>query len=182
MTLNCSPRWFVNCAKARRWCKGRRLGFVSSLLVGAAILCLGAVMPPTPPTPPMAALPNATVTPKLRQVTLEFDPSTTPNVNYRIRYGTESGDYPFVSEFGTNTIGSVSNLVDGTRYYFVAHAWNDLQGESDPSNETNWLASGTAIIITFRATGVNGPWNPLVTNKFQMTNGAAFYRQSIIEK
>lgn len=44
--LKFSPRWFVNCARFRRWSRGRRLGFVAILLSGVAIACLGAVMPP----------------------------------------------------------------------------------------------------------------------------------------
>ena len=57
-------------------------------------------------------------------VTLAWDPSSGTNVitNYNLYYGVASATYTNVVAAGTNTTVSVSNLVEGTTYYFAATA------------------------------------------------------------
>lgn len=148
------------------------------VIIGVTSLCLGNVLAqPAPPTPPMASVAAAPSSPTLRTVKLRIVPYTN-DVSHRILYGTNSVIYPLTQEFGTNTVGSITNLIDGVRYYFVARAWNDF-GESAPSNEVTWLASGTAVIVLLRSVSVSGPWTAIATNRVAMTNGQAYYVQRI---
>jgi hypothetical protein len=69
--------------------------------------------------------------------TLEWTGSA-PNVaGYRLYYGIESGDYPFVIDVGLTTSRPVPpNLRFGTTYFFAVKAYNHLGIESDFSAET----------------------------------------------
>ena len=74
-------------------------------------------------------------------VALAWDPSPTTNVgviDYRLYYGPASATYTNSFSVGTNTTGSVSNLVRGSTYFFAVTAFcatNLL--ESDFSNEVS---------------------------------------------
>lgn len=74
------------------------------------------------------------------QVTLVWNASTTPGVQYRIKWGFASGqvNQTHVVETGfmlTTTI--VEPWAPGTTVYFTAYAWNE-GGESGPSNEVSY--------------------------------------------
>lgn len=67
-------------------------------------------------------------------VMLEWD--VDPNVaGYRLYYGVESGSYPVAIDVGPASSCSVSNLVPGATYFFVATAYSHLGLESDFSSE-----------------------------------------------
>lgn len=67
-------------------------------------------------------------------VTLTFDPSTTPNVEYFLHWGTVSGEYTDKVDIGTVTLHTITGLQDGT-YYFVASAFDANGNRSVYSNE-----------------------------------------------
>jgi len=74
-------------------------------------------------------------------VTLAWDPSPGTDVitNYNLYYGAASATYTNVVAAGTNTTVSISNLVDGTTYYFAATAVDTNDLESAYSTEVSTL-------------------------------------------
>lgn len=77
-------------------------------------------------------------------VQLAWNASLSTNVgviNYNLYYGPASATYTNSFSVGTNTTGSVSNLVRGATYFFAVTAvcaTNLL--ESDFSNEVSWAS------------------------------------------
>src|ERR1700720_259581 len=79
-----------------------------------------------------------------QSVALAWDASTAPNIlGYRLYTGTASGVYTQQIEVGNNTSTSVSNLVDGTTYFFAVTDYNTSGVESAPSNEVSYTAPAT---------------------------------------
>jgi hypothetical protein len=74
-------------------------------------------------------------------VTLAWDPSPGTNIiaNYNLYYGAASGTYTSSVSAGTATTVSISNLVEGTTYYFAATAVDTAGLESDYSTEVSAL-------------------------------------------
>lgn len=74
---------------------------------------------------------------------------------YIIHYGPASTVYTNTVNVGTNTTGSVSNLTVGANYYFIVTAKNDIDLESDPSNEI-WLTipPTNVVVRTIGATNI----------------------------
>jgi len=74
-------------------------------------------------------------------VTLAWDRSAGTNAiaNYNVYYGVASATYTNVVAAGTNTTVSISNLVNGTTYYFTATAVDPSGLESDYSTEVSAL-------------------------------------------
>ena len=74
-------------------------------------------------------------------VTLAWDPSSGTDIvtNYNIYYGAASATYTDTVPAGTNTTVTVSNLVEGTTYYFAATAVDTAGLESDYSIEVSAL-------------------------------------------
>jgi hypothetical protein len=73
-------------------------------------------------------------------VTLAWDPVVNPNLaGYRIYYGTSTGmysqSYGQGLDAGNLSTYSVTGLSSGTRYYFVATAYDAKGNESPYSNE-----------------------------------------------
>src|SRR6266446_704159 len=76
-----------------------------------------------------------------QSVTLAWDANTAPNiVGYRLYTGTTSGVYTQQIEVGNNTSTSVSNLVDGTTYFFAVTDYNTSGVESAYSNQVSYTA------------------------------------------
>jgi len=72
-------------------------------------------------------------------VTLAWDPSPDVGVeSYRLHYGAIPGIYTDLTNAGPATALTVSGLVEGTTYYFVATAVGTNQLESDFSNEISY--------------------------------------------
>ncbi len=72
----------------------------------------------------------------VRQVTLEWDPNTEPNLaGYRLYVGTASGVYDSSIDSGLATTCAVPGLLSGHTYYFAATARNTSGAESAKSNE-----------------------------------------------
>jgi hypothetical protein len=71
-----------------------------------------------------------------QDVTLAWDPSTTPGVaGYFLRYGTNSGAYSHFVVAGPGTFATAPGLLAGLTYYFAATAYLTNGVESDPSAE-----------------------------------------------
>jgi hypothetical protein len=98
--------------------------------VALTVLLLGVLVALTP----LASLATGTVT-------LAWDPSPGTNIiaNYNVYYGAASGTYTNTVSAGTNTTVSISNLVEGTTYYFAATAVDTAGLESDYSTEVSAL-------------------------------------------
>ncbi len=70
------------------------------------------------------------------QVNLAWDATTDPNIaGYKIHYGTSSGSYQTIIDVGNITTCTISNLLDGTTYYFAATDYNTSGTGSGYSNE-----------------------------------------------
>jgi hypothetical protein len=76
-----------------------------------------------------------------QSVTLAWNPSPGTDVitNYNLYYGAASATYTKVVAAGTNTTASISNLVDGTTYYFATTAVDTSGLESGYSTEVSAL-------------------------------------------
>ena len=75
----------------------------------------------------------------LANVTLAWNPSTSPNVAYyNIYYGADSGTYGnVISVTATNVV--VSNLIEGTTYFFAASTVDTSGVESQLSSQISYL-------------------------------------------
>jgi hypothetical protein len=74
-----------------------------------------------------------------QSVTLAWDANSEPNIaDYVLRYGKKEGTPTKSVSVGNTTIATVSDLDDGTTYYFTVIARNTLGMESAPSNEASY--------------------------------------------
>jgi hypothetical protein len=77
----------------------------------------------------------------VRQVTLEWDPTTDPDLaEYKLYVGTATGVYGRWISVGLATSYPVSDLLGGHTYYFAATACNTAGAESAKSNEVVYTA------------------------------------------
>jgi hypothetical protein len=138
-------------------------------------------------------------------VVLEWMPSPSTNLcGYYLYTGTESHFYTHRTPVEpTATTTTVSNLVEGTTYYFALTSYDENNLESEFSNEVNHKAGTNAIPIilkiarlgydTFRITGETTPTNKvnilgttnvvatpwiLLTNLVAKTNGQFLFDHS----
>lgn len=89
----------------------------------------------------------------LQEASFSWLPNQETNLaGYKIHYGTTSTQYDHAVDMGNPTpvdgvvMGTVSGLVDGTTYYFVATAY-DIDGfESDFSQEVVWTAPTDSVL------------------------------------
>jgi len=121
-------------------------------------------------------------------VTLAWDPSTSPDVaGYNIYYGTTSGSYPSKVSLGNVTTTTISSLVAGTTYYFVATAYNSLGLESTPSNELPYTVPTAPANSTnqpptlnlINAVTINENSGQQTVNLSGITSGAANENQNL---
>jgi Fibronectin type III domain len=88
--------------------------------------------------------PTPTPTPTLSSVQLTWDANAatgdpdTNTVGYRLHIGVASGNYSQVIDVGSATTATVSNLISGSRYYFVVGAYNAAGVEGPNSNEASY--------------------------------------------
>jgi hypothetical protein len=79
-------------------------------------------------------------------VTLAWSPSADTNViGYNIYYGRASRTYTNKVDVGNVLTATVSNLVEGTTYYFAATAYNIIGMESTFSGEVTYSVPATAL-------------------------------------
>jgi hypothetical protein len=79
----------------------------------------------------------------VQTVTLGWSPSPSAIAGYMVYWGTASGVYSTRIDAGTNLTFTVTNLQEGTTYYFVGTAYDDLLVESAYSNEISYNVPNT---------------------------------------
>jgi hypothetical protein len=86
--------------------------------------------------------PSASVSPTLKSnqsVSLGWTASPTTSVTgYRVKYGTQSGNYPSAIDAGKTTSATVTGLSSAVHHFFVACAYDAQGHESSPSNEVSF--------------------------------------------
>jgi hypothetical protein len=63
---------------------------------------------------------------------------TTTVTGYRVKYGTQSGNYPLAVDAGNSTSATVTGLARNVRHFFVACAYDSAGNESVASNEVSF--------------------------------------------
>ncbi|HUC85566.1 MAG TPA: Ig-like domain-containing protein [Candidatus Acidoferrales bacterium] len=92
--------------------------------------------------------------PAVQQVTLQWQPSLSPNVvGYNVCSGPGRGNYLGVYPAGTNTSVTISGLIEGLTYYFVVTAYTASSAVSPPSNMASYTVPGIAPAGVFPSTG-----------------------------
>src|SRR4051812_32000760 len=82
-----------------------------------------------------------------QSVTLGWDAETSTNVaGYVVYYGTNSGQYVYRVDAGTNLSLTVTNLQAGNTYYFAITAYDSNRMESVPSSEIAYLVPGILLL------------------------------------
>jgi len=75
-------------------------------------------------------------------INLTWNPNTEINLaGYVVSYGTAANTYTSTFDSGNNTSQPLSNLVKGTKYYFVVKAYNTSGVFSGASQEVSGIAS-----------------------------------------
>ena len=101
--------------------------------------------------------------------TLTWDPQTDPSVvGYMVHMGQSSGVYSSSIDVGPANSHVISNLVEGTTYYYAVTAYNNARAESGYSNEVIATIPYSAPVAAFGASATTGP-APLAIN---FTNGS----------
>jgi hypothetical protein len=87
-----------------------------------------------------------------QSVALAWSPSADTNVTgYHIYYGVASRSYTGMVNVRGALTATVSNLVEGTTYYFAATAYNTLGMESEYSNEISYAVPAALARLRIRA-------------------------------
>jgi hypothetical protein len=121
-------------------------------------------------------------------VNVLFDDNINIGVSYRVHWGTASGVYPNSLSFGTNKVGTITNLNSGTRYFFAVTAFTPT-AVSDFSAEVQHV---TAIVpptnvravtnITQAAISPSGPWTNVAINVIDIPEPYSFVRVEVKPK
>ena len=103
------------------------------------------------------------------------DASPDPNIGYKLHYGTTSGNPSQTEDVGKTTSATVSNLNDGTTYFFTVTAYN-AAGESQPSNQVSYTTSAPPSVMSHKQDCISlRAWPPMRDRVFQ---GCAWAPQS----
>ncbi|MDP4978635.1 MAG: fibronectin type III domain-containing protein, partial [Desulfobacterales bacterium] len=95
-------------------------------------------------------------------VTLAWDGVSQSGVTvdgYRVFYGTDGQNYPTEGCDVTSTSCTVTQLNTGTKYYFVAVAYNDY-GQSDYSDPVSFTVPDVEQFTITASAGSNGSISP----------------------
>jgi hypothetical protein len=83
-----------------------------------------------------------------QSVTLAWDRNAEQDIaNYRLYYGTQSGKPSQSLSVGNVTTATITNLDDGTTYFFGVAAVNTGGQESPPSNEVSYTTPNPAAYV-----------------------------------
>jgi Fibronectin type III domain/Divergent InlB B-repeat domain len=113
-------------------------------------------------------------------VRLAWDPNPEPD-DYILRYGTRAGQPTWSLEVSKKTTAAVSDLEDGTTYYFTVVARNSRGVESPPSNEVSFTTETPTVIgsssVSIGETNVLGTadfgnGNLLIAQRANLTDAA----------
>jgi hypothetical protein len=97
-------------------------------------------------------------------VTLEWDPSTDPEViGYNLYYGGASQTYTNMVPVGDATTTTISGLLSGVQYFFAATAIDSVGLESDFSNEISYQVPGALVVTAANQSRTYGTANPTLT-------------------
>lgn len=92
-----------------------------------------ALKPKPKATPAPVAAPTAQTA-----LTFAWSPNVDPVAGYRVYYGqTSGGAYPQMIDAGNSTTATISDLIPGKIYYFVATAYDSTGSESTFSNQVS---------------------------------------------
>jgi hypothetical protein len=81
----------------------------------------------------------------VQSVTLAWDQNSEPDIaSYRLYYGTQSGSPNQSFDAGNATTATITNLNDGTTYFFTVRAINTAGLQSQPSNEVSYTTPNPA--------------------------------------
>jgi hypothetical protein len=124
---------------------------------------------------PLAALATGTVT-------LAWDPSPGTNAisKYNIYYGVASGTYTNTVSAGTNTTLTVSNLLEGTTYYFAATAVDTNGLESDYSAEASTVIIRPPTLNALANVAINENAGQQTINLAGITSGSSNQVQTLV--
>ena len=87
-------------------------------------------------------------------LTLTWNPNPETDIaGYHLRYGTSPGIYTNAIAAGTNTTASVTDLQEGTTYYFAVTAVNQAGLQSAPSNEISHTVPTSPTLPTIPRAG-----------------------------
>lgn len=106
--------------------------------------------------------------PSAPQVVLQWNSNSEPDLlGYKIYVGQSSGNYQFWNDVGNQTNYTVTNLQEGTTYYFAATAYDFYGNESDFSDEVSCTIPtsepASSLSASSSATGSSFPSTPTTT-------------------
>ncbi|MEI2771042.1 MAG: PKD domain-containing protein [Candidatus Competibacter sp.] len=104
------------------------------------------------------------------QVSLAWNASTSTVSGYKVYYGTASGNYASNVNVGNATTSTVSNLTDGSTYYFAVKAYDSAGNESGFSNEVSQTMAVAAPVASFSADKTSGT-APVTVNLADTSTG-----------
>src|SRR6185436_2130733 len=80
-------------------------------------------------------------------ITLEWSRATTTGENYSVRYGTSSGNYPWMADhIGYIATYTVRGLTPGTRYFFALERIQIGNVSIGTSGEVSMIAPSTSML------------------------------------
>jgi len=94
-------------------------------------------------------------------VTLAWDASDPGVAGYNVYYGTGSGDYTQVVDAGNQASATISNLSDGSTYYFAVTAYDPNGLESLPSGEVSYTPTGNQPPVAVDDSAVTDEGKPV---------------------